>query len=97
VPSWFTDQTQLCFLLSADGDGGQSVTAGTRMETGANVEGVRHNVELCYEWYADGDGGQCGGGAAWRLCARANQWTAYYRDDTDLRAGGCRMRWGLTV
>ena len=53
------------------------------------------NARLCYDWYPDGDGGQCGGGAARKLCATANSWTAYYRDDTDNRGGGCRMSWGL--
>ena len=52
-------------------------------------------ARLCYDWYADGNGGQCGGGAAQKLCAIANTWTAYYRDDTDRRSGGCRMAWGL--
>ncbi|CAB4020748.1 Hypothetical predicted protein [Paramuricea clavata] len=53
------------------------------------------NIQFCYEWYPDGDCGQCGGGAARKLCAKANNWTPYYRDDTDNRGGGCRMRWGL--
>ena len=53
------------------------------------------NVQLCYIWYPDGDGGQCGGGVGRELCARANHWTAYYRDDTDNRGGGCRMAWEL--
>ena len=53
------------------------------------------SVRLCYNWYPDGDGGQCGGGAQRLLCALADQWTSYYRDDTDGRAGGCQMRWGL--
>ena len=52
-------------------------------------------IQLCYQWYPDGDGGQCGGGADRTLCAPANSWTAYYRDDTDNRGGGCRMKWGL--
>lgn len=52
-------------------------------------------TQLCYQWYADGDGGQCGGGASQRLCAYVNQYTNYYRDDTDGRAGGCRMSWGV--
>ncbi|XP_070543114.1 perivitellin-2 67 kDa subunit-like [Ptychodera flava] len=56
-----------------------------------------YDVKLCYEWYADGDGGQCGGGASRILCAYPGQWTSYYRDDTDGRGGGCRMKWGLFV
>ncbi|XP_028408379.1 perivitellin-2 67 kDa subunit-like [Dendronephthya gigantea] len=58
-------------------------------------DGWARNIKLCYEWYPDGNGGQCGGGAARKLCAKANNWTPYYRDDTDNRGGGCRMRWGL--
>ena len=54
-------------------------------------------VKLCYHWYPDGNGGQCGGGAARDLCAAANTWTPYYRDDTDNRAGGCRMSWDLVT
>nr|XP_006817276.1 PREDICTED: perivitellin-2 67 kDa subunit-like [Saccoglossus kowalevskii] len=57
---------------------------------------TRH-VHLCYEWYPDGDGGQCGGGASRHLCADVNQYTAYYRDDTDGRGGGCQMRWGIAA
>ncbi|GFR71720.1 perivitellin-2 67 kDa subunit [Elysia marginata] len=55
-------------------------------------------IKLCYSWYPDGDGGQCGPpGKARSLCATANQWTTYYRDDTDGRGGGCRMSWGLQL
>lgn len=53
------------------------------------------NMKLCFQWYPDGDGGQCGGGVGRLLCATANSWTTAYRDDTDGRGGGCRMRWGL--
>ena len=52
-------------------------------------------AKLCYYWYPDGGGGQCGGGAGRQLCAVANQWTPYYKDDTDRRSGGCRMSWGI--
>ena len=52
-------------------------------------------MRLCYEWYADGHSGQCDGGVSQILCADANSWTTYYRDDTDGRNGGCRMSWGL--
>ena len=45
-------------------------------------------ARLCYSWYPDGDGGQCGGGVGRELCATANHWTTYYRDDTDGRGGG---------
>ncbi|XP_059142063.1 perivitellin-2 67 kDa subunit-like [Physella acuta] len=53
------------------------------------------NTNLCFKWRADGDAGQCGGGAANLLCAKPNSMTSVYRDDTDRRAGGCRMQWGL--
>merc|ERR550532_2205061 len=53
------------------------------------------NTQLCFNWCADGDGGQCGGGANTLLCARANTWTSYYRDDSDHGGGGCQMRWSL--
>ena len=53
------------------------------------------NIKLCFQWYPDGDGGQCGGGVDRLLCATANSWTTPYRDDTDRRGGGCRMRWGI--
>ncbi|XP_076352890.1 perivitellin-2 67 kDa subunit-like isoform X1 [Tachypleus tridentatus] len=55
------------------------------------------NAKLCYYWYADGDGGQCGGGVDQHLCAVANSWTTYYRDDTDRRGGGCQMSWGIKL
>ena len=48
---------------------------------------------LCYQWYPEGDEEQCGGGVAMTLCAHANHWTTYYRDNTDDRSGGCRMAW----
>ena len=51
------------------------------------------NTELCFQWRPDGDGGQCGGGADRELCAQVGSQTAYYRDDTDRRSGGCRMQW----
>ncbi|XP_064650343.1 perivitellin-2 67 kDa subunit-like [Lineus longissimus] len=55
-------------------------------------------TRLCYEWYPDGDGGQCGvSGTPRSMCALANSWTPYYRDDTDRRGGGCKMRWGIKI
>lgn len=54
-----------------------------------------HNIQLCFDWFAQQDGYQCGQGASYNLCALANQWTAYYLDDTDNRKGGCYMRWSL--
>ncbi|CAG5124603.1 unnamed protein product [Candidula unifasciata] len=52
--------------------------------------------KMCFSWYPDGDGGQCSGPSR-DLCTTANQWTEYYRDDTDNRGGGCRMSWGIRV
>ncbi|BFZ00947.1 hypothetical protein BsWGS_03986 [Bradybaena similaris] len=52
--------------------------------------------KMCFSWYPDGDGGQCSGPSR-DLCATANQWTEYYRDDTDNRGGGCRLSWGIKV
>jgi len=54
-------------------------------------------VKLCYFWQAEHDAGECGDGVAHDLCAPANQWTPYYRDDTDDRAGGCFMAWSLML
>lgn len=54
------------------------------------------NVQLCYRWFPDGDGGQCGGQVTNReLCAQANSWTTFYKDDTNNRGGGCQMAWKL--
>ncbi|KAK0060711.1 perivitellin-2 67 kDa subunit [Biomphalaria pfeifferi] len=52
-------------------------------------------TKMCFSWYPDGDAGQCGEVSSRDLCATANEWTEYYRDDTDGRGGGCRMSWGL--
>ncbi|CAE1266291.1 unnamed protein product [Acanthosepion pharaonis] len=67
------------------------------MKPGRLNESWLKQVQICYNWWPDGDGGQCGGGAARNLCAPINQFTAVYRDDTDRRGGGCRMRWKLVV
>merc|ERR1719204_1805940 len=66
-----------------------------RLVVGSSAPLWATNLDLCYQWYPDGDGGQCGGGVGRNLCAKANAWTQYYRDDTDRRGGGCRMRWGI--
>ena len=50
--------------------------------------------QFCYRYYADGDGGQCTGPRS-PLCASPDHYTVYYRDDTDGRAGGCQMSWGI--
>ncbi|CAG0903510.1 unnamed protein product [Darwinula stevensoni] len=56
-----------------------------------------NSVRVCFRWYPDGDGGQCGAGVDRLLCAPVNDWTPYYRDDTDRRGGGCQMSWMLEV
>lgn len=66
-----------------------------RLQIPSNSPQWLRNVNLCYNWYPDGDSGQCGGGVGRSLCAQANFWTTYYRDDTDRRSGGCRMSWQL--
>jgi len=54
------------------------------------------NTKLCLDWYAEDDANQCGGpGVANNLCAAANYWTPYYRDDSDGRSGGCQMSWSF--
>ncbi|KAK0060710.1 perivitellin-2 67 kDa subunit [Biomphalaria pfeifferi] len=52
-------------------------------------------TKMCFSWYPDGDAGQCGEVSSRDLCAKVNEWTEYYLDDTDERVGGCRMSWGL--
>ncbi|GFO25878.1 hypothetical protein PoB_005238300 [Plakobranchus ocellatus] len=52
-------------------------------------------TKLCFSWYPDGHEGQCGPSQSRDMCAVTNEWTPYYRDDTDVRKGGCRMSWGL--
>ncbi|CAG2179979.1 unnamed protein product, partial [Oppiella nova] len=53
-----------------------------------------YQAKLCYSWYPDGDGGQCSASDR-LLCAMVNSMTPWYRDDTDQRGGGCRMKWGI--
>ncbi len=77
-----------------DGRGG-----GCRMSWALLVPAIApqwlRDIQLCYKWHPDGDEGQCGGRVGRELCARANDWTTYYRDDTDERSGGCQMAWSL--
>ena len=77
-----------------DGRGG-GCRMSWRLQIPSNSPQWLRNVNLCYNWYPDGNSGQCGGGVGRSLCARANLWTTYYRDDTDGRGGGCRMSWQL--
>ncbi|VDI21085.1 Hypothetical predicted protein [Mytilus galloprovincialis] len=53
-------------------------------------------TKLSFDWYADFNIGQCGdGGGSNKSFANVNEWTSYYKDDTDSRIGGCQMRWVL--
>ncbi|XP_014669680.1 PREDICTED: uncharacterized protein LOC106810747 [Priapulus caudatus] len=58
-------------------------------------------VQVCYRFYADGNAGQCHTGSVtgrvYEFCAPVGQFTSSYRDDTDGRAGGCRMSWKLKL
>ena len=54
------------------------------------------DVQLCFLW--DGPSYKCGYVSERELCARANHWTTYYRDDSDGRSGGgCQMAWKLQL
>ena len=81
VPLWFVTQTEICY----------------NSRSPAAPDWFRDSVRICYQWFADGDGGQCGGGADHILCAGVGNFTAEYRDNTDNRAGGCKMSWMLSV
>lgn len=54
-----------------------------------------NNVNFCFKWRADGDRGQCGDNVANLLCAKVNSKTQAYKDNTDKRAGGCQLQWGI--
>jgi hypothetical protein len=125
VPTWFTQQTKLCYRWYPDGDGGQC-GVGVGRHLCANVNGMTQyyrddtdkrgggcrmawgiqsahypswfsQVQVCFRWYPDGNGGQCGAGVARNLCARIGSYTTYYRDDTDRRSGGCQMSWRIAL
>ena len=66
-----------------------------KLSTPASSPQWLRDVKLCFYW--SGPTGQCGGGAPSELCAKANFWTTYYRDDTDNRGGGCHMQWALQI
>ncbi|KAK0060712.1 perivitellin-2 67 kDa subunit [Biomphalaria pfeifferi] len=73
---------------------------GCRMQWGIHSTGYPawfNDVRVCYRWYPDENPGECGGGAARLLCAGINQFSPEYRDDTDIRSGGCRMSWRIEV
>lgn len=55
------------------------------------------NAKFCYQWYTDDDQGQCGGKPNGFNCAIANSFTTSYSDHTNIRAGGCYMRWKIFV
>ncbi|CAG2232577.1 unnamed protein product [Mytilus edulis] len=73
------------------------VTLAKTIENATVIPGWFRGSRICYNWYADGDNGQCSehGEQTGLLCANVNQWTGYYRDDTDRGNGGCLMRWGI--
>ncbi|XP_071128168.1 perivitellin-2 67 kDa subunit-like [Mytilus edulis] len=73
------------------------VTLAKTIENATVIPGWFRSSRICYNWYADGDNGQCSeyGEQTGLLCANVNQWTGYYRDDTDRGNGGCLMRWGI--
>ena len=55
-------------------------------------------VGLCFKYWADKTSALCGNGNTDKdnpesVCTPINQLTPAYKDDTDRRAGGCRMRW----
>ena len=60
------------------------------------------SCQVCFSYASDGDSGQCnslpsdgtsaGNGVT---CAPIEKWTGAYRDDTDSRGGGCRLKWKL--
>jgi len=57
---------------------------------------LKNNLKMCFKWRATGDRGQCGqGGLPSPVCAKSNQWTTPYKDDSDKRHGGCMMSFGL--
>ncbi|RWS10239.1 perivitellin-2 67 kDa subunit-like protein, partial [Dinothrombium tinctorium] len=60
-----------------------------------NALGWILNTKLCLYWNAEGNSDQCGDGVHKTLCALANEWTPYYKDNTDDREGGCQMSWGF--
>ena len=80
-----------------DGRGGGCRMQWSIQSSGFGSDPWFSQVQVCYRWHPDGDGGQCGGGAARELCARVNQWSPQYRDDTDGRGGGCQMSWRIVV
>lgn len=54
------------------------------------------NLQVCMKWRATGDRQQCGNnGVPPTICAKSNQWTRAYNDDSSARPGGCMMSWGM--
>lgn len=52
------------------------------------------NLGICLNYLGE-DTNQCGSDNRRQICAYANRWTDFYRDNTDLRPGGCQLAWGL--
>ena len=87
----------LAYLDDTDGRGGGCRMQWSIQSSGFGSDPWFSQVQMCYRWHPDGDGGQCGGGAARELCARVNQWSPQYTDDTDRPGGGCQMSWRIIV
>src|SRR5690606_11013633 len=64
---------------------------------------ISNQCQVCFQYESDSnDLGQCNS-EAWHgsnensgtVCAPIGAWTPTYRDDSDERSGGCRVRWGF--
>ncbi|CAG2221305.1 unnamed protein product [Mytilus edulis] len=82
-------------------DDSDSRGGGCQMRWGIESVGYDNwfdNVQICFRWSAVGSGSdQCGQGVDNDLCATINDFTNYYRDDTDSTSKGCQMQWKLSV
>ena len=60
-------------------------------------EWLLNRAKLCFKFSPTDNRGraQCEDSLSGEYCVRANEWTDYYRDDTDGRPGGCVMKWKL--
>ncbi|XP_054155403.1 perivitellin-2 67 kDa subunit-like [Oppia nitens] len=85
---WYRDDTDIR-------DGGCRMKWGLTADTGA--PDWFNELQICFRWHPDGDSGQCGGGAPAETCAPIGNFTDVYRDDTDIRPGGCQMSWRLLL
>lgn len=52
------------------------------------------NLGICMNYLGDNE--QCSSKSSkLTLCAFANRWTEYYRDNTNSNPGGCQISWGI--